>query len=82
MITTIDTATALLLRSRLLELARRHDELANEEAVATPYWTPQPTSVHTHRTVADALRADADLFLAAEYPRMGDASMDTLGRAS
>src|SRR5215204_6227722 len=46
---TIDTTTATLLRSRLLDLARRQDELAADVAAATPYWKPQPTSVHAHR---------------------------------
>lgn len=60
----IDTMTAMLLRSRLLELARHQDELAAEEAMATPYWNPQPTSVHAHRAAASVLRAEADLFIA------------------
>ncbi len=62
---TIDTTTATLLRLRLLELARRQDELAAEEAMATPYWKPQPTSVHAHRAAANALRAEADHFIVA-----------------
>ncbi len=61
---TIDTATATHLRSRLLELARRQDELAADEAAATPYWKPQPPSVHARRVAAAVLRAEADLFLA------------------
>jgi hypothetical protein len=62
---TTDGTTAALLRSRLLELARRQDDLAAQEAATTPYWKPQPDTVHGHRTAADALRAEADLMLAA-----------------
>lgn len=62
---TIDGTTAALLRSRLLELARRQDDLAAKEAATTPYWKPQPSTVHGHRSAADALRAEADLVLAA-----------------
>jgi len=62
---TIDSTTAALLRSRLLELARRQDDLAAQEAATTPYWKPQPDTVHGHRTAAEALRAEADLMLAA-----------------
>jgi hypothetical protein len=62
---TIDSTTAALLRSRLLELARRQDDLAAQEAATMPYWKPQPSTVHGHRTAADALRAEADLILAA-----------------
>ena len=67
----IDTTTATHLRSRLLDLARRQDELAADEAAATPYWKPQPTSVHAHRAAADLLRAEADLYM-----------VDLIGRAS
>jgi len=63
MTTTIDTATATLLRSRLLDLARRQDELAASEAAATPYWMPQAPAVHGRRTAADVLRAEADRLL-------------------
>lgn len=62
---TIDSTTAALLRSRLLDLARRQDDLAAQEAATTPYWMPQPATVHGHRTAADALRAEADLVLTA-----------------
>lgn len=68
---TIDTTTATLLRSHLLEPARRQDELAADQAAATPYWKPQPTSVHAHRAAANVLRAEADLFV-----------INLLGRAS
>jgi hypothetical protein len=60
---TIDGTTAALLRSRLLELARRQDDLAADEAATTPYWKPQPVTVHGHRAAADVLRAEADLLL-------------------
>jgi len=62
---TIDSTAAALLRSRLLELARRQDDLAAQEAATTPYWKPQPAPVHGHRSAADALRAEADLVLRA-----------------
>jgi len=60
---TIDGTTAALLRSRLLELARRQDDLAAQEAATTPYWKPQPSTVHGLRAAADVLRAEADLLL-------------------
>ena len=60
-----ETAMARALRSRLIELARHQDELAAHEAAATPYWAPQPPTVHGHRTAADALRAEADILVAA-----------------
>jgi hypothetical protein len=60
---TIDSTTAALLRSRLLDLARRQDDLAAQEAATTPYWKPQPSTVHGHRSAAEALRAEADLVL-------------------
>lgn len=63
--TNIDSETAALLRTQLLALARRQDDMAAEEAAATPYWKPQPTTVHGHRSAADALRAEADLLRAA-----------------
>ena len=59
----IETETAARLRSRLLDLARRQDDLAACEAAATPYWKPQPVTVHGHRSAAEALRAEADLLL-------------------
>jgi hypothetical protein len=61
--TTTDTATATRLRSLLLQLARHQDDLASDEAAATPYWEPQPPSVLGHRSAADALRSQADLLL-------------------
>lgn len=57
------TEITSLLRLRLLELARRQDDLAAHAAAATPYWKPQPDTVHGHRTAADALRAEADLLI-------------------
>jgi hypothetical protein len=62
---TIDRTTAALLRFRLLELARRQDDLAAHEAATSPYWRPQPSTVHGRRTAAEVLRAEADLLLAA-----------------
>jgi hypothetical protein len=63
--TTVETTMAGVLRSRLLELARRQDEMAAQEAATTPYWKPQPSTVHGHRRAADALRAEADHVLRA-----------------
>ena len=54
-----------ILRARLLQIARQQDELAATEAAATPYWESPPASVHGHRTAAAALRAEADVLLAA-----------------
>ena len=48
------------LRSILLKLARRHDDLAANEASATPYWAPCPPTVLGHRSAAAVLRAEAD----------------------
>lgn len=80
MITIIDTTTATLLRSRLLELARRQEQQADEAAVETAYWMPKPPSVYAHRAAAQALRAEADLFIV-----RGSDEADTIslvGRAS
>ena len=59
-----DTGTTSTLRSLLLHLARRQDDLAADELAATPYWSPCPPSVGGHRTAAAALRAEADSLLA------------------
>jgi hypothetical protein len=48
------------LRSVLLELARRQDDLAAHEAATTPYWAPCPSSVLGRRSAAAVLRAEAD----------------------
>ena len=61
----VDHTTAAHLRTLLLELARREDDLASNEAAATPYWAPAPATVLGHRTAAVALRAEAELLLAA-----------------
>lgn len=53
---TISTA----LRSALLDLARRQEELAASVAAATPYWAPCPASAVGHRAAAAALRAEAE----------------------
>lgn len=58
-----EPTVASVLRARLLELARHQDELAANQAATTPYWKPQPPTVHGHRSAADALRAEADLLL-------------------
>jgi len=60
-----DTKVANKLRSILLEMARREDNLAADEAASTPYWSPTPTAVLAHRSAAALLRAEADQFLAA-----------------
>lgn len=48
------------LRSLLLDLARRHEDLAADELAATPYWRPAPLTAIGHRTAAGMLRAEAD----------------------
>ena len=48
------------LRSVLLELARHQDDLAANEAAATPYWAPCSPSVLGRRSAAALLRAEAD----------------------
>ena len=48
----------------LLEPARHRDDLAANEAAATPYLAPWPASVFGHRTAAAALRAEADHLIA------------------
>ena len=57
--TTESTMTSEL-RSVLLDLARRQDDLAAHEAAATPYWAPCPESVLGRRSAAAVLRAEAD----------------------
>ena len=57
--TTANTVASEL-RSILLKLARRHDDLAANQAAATPYWAPCPPSVLGHRSAAAVLRAEAD----------------------
>jgi len=63
--TTTNTTAVSRLRSVLLELARHQDDLAADEAARTPYWEPCPSTVLGHRVAATALRAEADLLLAA-----------------
>ena len=60
-----DGTTGSKLRSILLDLARRHDNLAADQAASTPYWAPCPPSVLGHRSAAAALRAEADHLLTA-----------------
>ena len=57
---TPDSAPITQLRSILLELARRQDNLAADELAAVPDWSPCPTSVLGHRSAAHGLRAEAD----------------------
>ena len=59
-----DTLMASKLRAILLELARREDDCAANEAAATPYWSPTPATVLGHRIAAALVRATADQFLA------------------
>ena len=54
------STTTSELRSVLLELARRQDELAFHEAATTPYWAPFPSTVLGRRSAAAVLRAEAD----------------------
>ncbi len=60
-----DGTMASKLRSVLLDLARRQDNMAADQAASTPYWAPCPPSVLGHRSAAAALRAEADHLLAA-----------------
>lgn len=60
---TANTETGL--RSLLLDLARREDELAAREAAAAPYWAPCPFSAIGRRLAASVLRAEADQLLLA-----------------
>ena len=60
-----DGPVASKLRSLLLDLARRQDNMAADQASSTPYWAPCPPSVLGHRSAAAALRAEADHLLAA-----------------
>ncbi|GAB3770003.1 hypothetical protein FB382_001526 [Nocardioides ginsengisegetis] len=59
-----DTSMARQLRSILLELARREDSRAADEAAATPYGSPGPATILGHRSAAMLLRAEADHLLA------------------
>jgi hypothetical protein len=63
--TTIDSGTAIRMRSLLLQLARVEDTIATDQAAATPYWEPTPSSVAGHRGAALVLRAQADQLLTA-----------------
>jgi hypothetical protein len=54
---------AVQLRQILLDLARRHDDVAHVEAAAVPYWAPHPASVSGHRAAANSLRVEADRIL-------------------
>jgi hypothetical protein len=58
-----DSAFATRVRRVLLDLARREDDLAHEEAAAAPYWAPPTASVIGHRAAASSLRSEADRFL-------------------
>jgi len=62
---TTDSTITSELRSVLLKLARRQDDLAADEAAATPYWAPCPSSVLGRRSAAAVLRAEADHLLTA-----------------
>ena len=62
--TITDTSVASRIRAMLLELARTQDDLAADEAAATPYWSAAPTTALGHRDAAAALRVAADTLLA------------------
>lgn len=64
----VTTRSQPVLRSLLLELARREDDMAAHEAATIPYWAPCPESVIGRRVAAAVLRAEADELL------FGDAS--------
>ena len=57
--------TLSTIRSVLLQLARHQNDLAANEAAATPYWETCPPTVLGHRAAACALREQADSLLAA-----------------
>ena len=61
---TMDAAAAGNLRRLLIDLARRQENLASDEAAVAPYWSSTPASVIAHRCAALALRAEADLLSA------------------
>jgi hypothetical protein len=61
--TTTTISLAAEVGALLLELARREESLACDEASATPYWAPTPPTVIAHRGAAEALRARADALL-------------------
>jgi hypothetical protein len=64
-------------RQLLLQLARREEELAAEEAAVLPYWRTCVPSVEGHRVAAAALRWAAEQF-PIRYPNRGEASTCTL----
>lgn len=49
-------------RQPLLQLARREESLAAEEAAPLPYWRARPPSVEGHRAAASALGWEADQY--------------------
>jgi hypothetical protein len=55
------TTLSARLRRLLFELAKAQEQLAAEEAAATPYWRPHPPAVLGHRAAAAALREQAEL---------------------
>jgi len=55
----LDPSTAATLRGLVLELARVHQEQADQAAARSPYWEPHPASVVEGRAAARALRASA-----------------------
>jgi hypothetical protein len=57
---TTGSALTSELRSVLLELARRQDDLAAHQAAASPYRAPCPSSVLGCRSAVAVLRAEAD----------------------
>jgi len=48
------------LRRILFQLAKDQEELAAQEAAATPYWRPHSATILGHREAAAALRDQAD----------------------
>ena len=59
----IDGTVGRTIRSILLELARREDDLAAAVAAKVAYWQPRPASAIGHHAAALALRSEADRFL-------------------
>ena len=60
MVPMTNATTATTLRAILLQLAKCQDELAANEAAATPYWAACPSSVVGRRAASVVLRAEAD----------------------
>lgn len=65
----ITESTNRTVRAILLELAKQQEDLAAQEAAATPYWAAYPTSVLGRRSAAAVLRQHANDVAAAVHGR-------------